>query len=112
MVAPDGEVVVALGMTEPSGGSDVQSIKTTAIRDGDDYVINGQKVFITAGHAADLIVLACKADPSEKANGVSLILVETDRPGFERGRLLDKIGMKAHDTAELFFSNLRVPVTN
>ncbi|MFT7577382.1 MAG: acyl-CoA dehydrogenase [Alphaproteobacteria bacterium] len=107
-----GEVVVALGMTEPSGGSDVQNIKTTAIRDGDDYVINGQKVFITAGHTADLIVLACKTDPSEKARGVSLILVETDRPGFERGRMLDKIGMKAQDTAELFFSNLRVPVSN
>ncbi len=107
-----GEVVIALGMTEPSGGSDVQNIQTTAIRDGDDYVINGQKVFITAGHAADLIVLACKTDPSEKAKGVSLILVETDRSGFERGRMLDKIGMKAQDTAELFFSDLRVPVSN
>ncbi len=107
-----GEVVVALGMTEPSGGSDVQNIQTTAIRDGDEYVINGQKVFITAGHAADLIVLACKTDPSERAKGVSLILVETDRPGFERGRMLDKIGMKAQDTAELFFSDLRVPVSN
>lgn len=107
-----GEVVVALGMTEPSGGSDVQNIQTTAIRDGHDYVINGQKVFITAGHAADLIVLACKTDPSEKARGVSLILVETDRPGFERGRMLDKIGMKAQDTAELFFSDLRVPLSN
>ena len=107
-----GEVIVALGMTEPSGGSDVQNIQTTAIRDGNDYVINGQKVFITAGHAADLIVLACKTDPSEKAKGVSLILVETDRPGFVRGRKLDKIGMKAQDTAELFFSDLRVPVAN
>ncbi|MGI9425037.1 MAG: acyl-CoA dehydrogenase family protein [Hyphomicrobiaceae bacterium] len=107
-----GEVIVALGMTEPSGGSDVQNIQTTAIRDGDDYVINGQKVFITGGHAADLIVLACKTDPSERAKGVSLILVETDRPGFERGRMLDKIGMKAQDTAELFFTDLRVPVSN
>ena len=107
-----GEVIVALGMTEPSGGSDVQNIQTTAIRDGNDYVINGQKVFITAGHAADLIVLACKTDPSEMAKGVSLILVETNRPGFVRGRKLDKIGMKAQDTAELFFSDLRVPVAN
>ena len=77
-----GEVVVALGMSEPSGGSDVQSIRTQAIRDGDDYVINGQKVFITNGHSADLLLLACKTDPKARARGVSLILVETDRPGF------------------------------
>ena len=107
-----GEVVAALGMSEPSGGSDVQNIKTTAIRDGDDYVINGQKVFITNGHAADLVVLACKTDPTARGRGVSLILVETDRPGFERGRLLEKMGCKAQDTAELFFSDLRVPVSN
>ncbi|MGE0313446.1 MAG: acyl-CoA dehydrogenase family protein [Lautropia sp.] len=107
-----GEVVVSLGMSEPSGGSDVQNIRTKAVRDGDEYVINGQKVFITAGHAADLVVLACKTDPSEKARGVSLILVETDRPGFQRGRMLEKIGCKAQDTAELFFSDVRVPVTN
>ena len=107
-----GEIIVALGMTEPSGGSDVQSMRTTAIRDGDDYVINGQKVFITAGFNADLIVLACKTDPKARAKGVSLILVETDRPGFERGRKLEKIGCKGQDTAELFFSDLRVPATN
>ncbi len=107
-----GEVVVALGMTEPSGGSDVQNMRTTALRDGDDYVINGQKVFITAGHSADLLVLACKTDPKARARGVSLILVETDRPGFERGRKLEKIGCKAQDTAELFFNDLRVPVSN
>jgi len=107
-----GEVVVALGMSEPSGGSDVQSIRTQAIRDGDDYVINGQKVFITNGHSADLLLLACKTDPKQKARGVSLLLVETDRPGFTRGRRLEKIGCKAQDTAELFFSDLRVPVTN
>ncbi len=107
-----GEVIVALGMTEPSGGSDVQAMRTTALRDGDDYVINGQKVFITAGFNADLVVLACKTDPKARARGVSLILVETDRPGFERGRKLEKIGCKGQDTAELFFSDLRVPVGN
>ena len=107
-----GEVVVALGMSEPSGGSDVQNIRTQAIRDGDEYVINGQKVFTTNGHTADLVLLACKTDPKQKAKGVSLILVETDRPGFSRGRKLEKIGCKAQDTSELFFSDLRVPVSN
>jgi acyl-CoA dehydrogenase len=107
-----GDVVVALGMSEPSGGSDVQNIRTQAIRDGDDYVINGQKVFTTNGHSADLLLLACKTDPTQKAKGVSMILVETDRPGFTRGRKLEKIGCKAQDTSELFFSDLRVPVTN
>ncbi len=107
-----GEVITALGMTEPSGGSDVQGMKTTARRDGEDYVINGQKVFITAGFNADLVVLACKTDPKAGARGVSLILVETDRPGFQRGRRLEKIGCKAQDTAELFFADLRVPAAN
>ena len=102
-----GDVVVALGMSEPSGGSDVQNIRTQAIRDGDEYVINGQKVFTTNGHSAD-----CKTDPTQKAKGVSLILVETDRAGFTRGRKLEKIGCKAQDTSELFFSDLRVPVSN
>jgi len=107
-----GEVTVALGMSEPSGGSDVQAIRTQAIRAGDEYVINGQKVFITNGFTADLVLLACKTDPTARAKGVSLILVETDRPGFQRGRKLEKIGCKAQDTAELFFSDLRVPVGN
>jgi acyl-CoA dehydrogenase len=107
-----GEVVVALGMSEPSGGSDMQNIRTQAIRDGDEYVINGQKVFITNGHSADLLVLACKTDPKQRARGVSLVLVETNRAGFTRGRKLEKIGCKAQDTAELFFADLRVPVTN
>ncbi len=107
-----GEAIAALGMTEPSGGSDVQNIKTTAIRDGDEYVINGRKVFITAGFNADLVVLTCKTDPSQKAKGVSLIIVETNREGFKRGRKLEKIGLKAQDTAELFFSDLRVPTSN
>lgn len=107
-----GEVITALGMTEPSGGSDLQGMKTVALRDGDEYVINGQKVFITAGFNADLLVLACKTDPKLGAKGVSLILVETDRPGFQRGRKLEKIGCKGQDTAELFFADLRVPVAN
>jgi len=107
-----GEVITALGMSEPSGGSDVQNIRTTAIRDGDDYVINGQKTFTTSGFNADLVVLACKTDPSQSARGISLILVETDRPGFSRGRMLEKIGCKGQDTAELFFEDLRVPVGN
>ena len=107
-----GEVVAALGMSEPSGGSDLQAMRTLARRDGDDYVINGQKVFITNGHSADLLLLACKTDPQARAKGVSLVLVETDRPGFARGRKLEKIGCRAQDTSELFFSDLRVPVTN
>ena len=107
-----GEAIGALGMSEPSGGSDVQAMRTQAIREGDDYVINGQKVFITNGHTADLLVLACKTDPKARGKGVSLILIETDRPGFTRGRKLEKIGCKAQDTAELFFSDLRVPTSN
>ncbi|MEM1073753.1 MAG: acyl-CoA dehydrogenase family protein [Pseudomonadota bacterium] len=108
-----GEVIGALGMTEPTAGSDVQSIKTTAVRDGDDYVINGQKVFITNGGNCDLLVLACKTDPSKGGKGTSLILVPADTPGFRKGnRLLDKIGWKAQDTAELFFDDVRVPVAN
>ncbi len=107
-----GEVVAALGMSEPSGGSDVQAMRTQALRDGDDYVINGQKVFITNGHSADLLVLACKTDPKARAKGVSLILVETTREGFTRGRKLEKLGCKAQDTSELFFADVKVPVTN
>jgi len=107
-----GEVVASLGLSEPSGGSDLKNLRTSAIRDGDEYVINGQKVFITNGTVSDLIVLACKTDPEAGARGVSLILVETDREGFARGRQLDKIGCKAQDTAELFFSDLRVPASN
>jgi acyl-CoA dehydrogenase len=107
-----GDVLACVAMTEPSGGSDLQNIKTTARRVGDDYVINGQKVFITNAQGADLIVLACKTDPKQKAKGISLILVETDRPGVRRGRLLKKIGYKASDTSELFFDDVRVPVTH
>jgi len=107
-----GEVIAALGMSEPSGGSDVQAMRTQAIRDGDDYVINGQKVFITNGHTADLLVLACKTDPKARGKGVSLILVETNRKGFTRGRKLEKMGCRAQDTSELFFADVHVPVEN
>ena len=107
-----GDVVAALGMTEPSGGSDVANMRTQALRDGDDYVINGQKVFITNGHSADIIILAAKTNPKARAKGLSLIIVETDRPGFTRGRKLEKLGCKAQDTSELFFADVRVPVGN
>jgi acyl-CoA dehydrogenase len=107
-----GEAIAALGMSEPSGGSDLAAMKTSAIRDGEDYVVNGQKVFITAGHNADLVVLACKTDPKAGARGVSLLLVETDRAGFRRGRRLEKIGCKAQDTSELFFDDMRIPAAN
>jgi len=107
-----GEVVAALGMSEPSGGSDVKNIRTTAVRDGDDFVVNGQKVFITNGHSADILVLACRTNNDPGAKGISLLLVETNSPGFIRGRKLEKIGCKAQDTAELFFDNVRVPATN
>lgn len=108
----DGSVVTAVAMSEPSGGSDLQHLRTTARRDGTDWVVNGQKVFITSGFVADVIVLACRTNDRPGARGVSLLLVETDRPGFERGRRLEKLGCKAQDTAELFFSDLRVPGAN
>jgi len=107
-----GEAVMAIAMTEPGTGSDLQSIKTTARRDGDEYVINGSKIFITNGISADLVVMVCKTDSSAAAKGTSLILVETNRPGFRKGRNLDKLGMKTQDTAELFLDDVRVPVSN
>ena len=107
-----GEVIAAVGLTEPGAGSDLASIKTSAIRDGDHYVVNGQKTFISNGHNCDLVVLAVKTDPAQRAKGVSLLLVETDRPGFSRGAPLHKLGNKAQDTCELFFDNVRVPVSN
>lgn len=107
-----GRKIVSLGMSEPDAGSDVASIKTSAVRDGDEYVINGGKVFITNGHNADLFIVACKTDPSARAKGISMIIVEADRPGFRRGRMLEKIGLKAQDTAEIFFDDVRVPVSN
>ncbi len=107
-----GDVVMAIAMTEPGTGSDLQGIRTTAIADGDEYVINGSKTFITNGQHADLVIVVCKTDPEAGAAGTSLVLVEADRPGFERGRNLDKVGMKAQDTSELFFNDLRVPREN
>jgi acyl-CoA dehydrogenase len=107
-----GEVITAIAMTEPGAGSDLASIKTTARRDGDDFVISGQKTFITNGHNADLIILVAKTTPEAGRKGVSLFLVETTRPGFSRGRSIEKIGQHAQDTAELFFDNMRVPATN
>jgi alkylation response protein AidB-like acyl-CoA dehydrogenase len=107
-----GESIAAIAMTEPSAGSDLQAIRTTAIRDGDEYVINGQKTFISNGAMADLVVVAVKTDPAARAKGVSLVVVETERKGFSRGRRLKKLGMKAQDTSELFFADVRIPVTN
>lgn len=104
-----GEAIGALGLTEPGAGSDVKEIRTRAVRDGDDYVINGQKVYISNGQLCDIIVLATKTDPAAGARGVSLIAVETDQPGFQRGRNLEKIGLKAQDTSELFFEDVRAP---
>lgn len=107
-----GEVIGAIAMTEPGAGSDLQAVRTTALRDGDELVINGQKTFITNGQNADLVIVVAKTDPSAGAKGTSLVLVETDRGGFKRGRNLEKIGMKAQDTSELFFDNVRVPAAN
>ncbi|NGN92179.1 acyl-CoA dehydrogenase [Nocardioides sp. KC13] len=107
-----GEVVAAVAMTEPGTGSDLQSITTKAIRDGDDYVVNGAKTFITNGNQADMVLVAVKTDPEEKGAGISLVIVPTDTPGFRRGRVLNKIGMKGQDTCELFFDDVRIPATN
>ena len=107
------EMVGALAMTEPSGGSDVQSIKTKAVKDGNVYRLTGQKTFITNGQHANLIIVAAKTDPNEKAKGVSLVVLEIDgAEGFQRGRNLDKIGLKAGDTSELFFDNIAIPPEN
>ncbi|MGU3294193.1 acyl-CoA dehydrogenase family protein [Williamsia sp. M5A3_1d] len=107
-----GEVVGAIAMTEPGTGSDLQAITTRAIRDGDEYVIDGSKTFITNGSQADLIIVVAKTDTSEGAKGISLVLVEGDREGFRRGRVLDKIGQRGQDTSELFFDGVRVPTSN
>jgi len=107
-----GEVVAAIAMTEPGTGSDLQSVRTRAVKDGEDYVIDGQKTFITNGQNADLVILVAKTDPSARAKGVSLILVEAEREGFKRGRNLEKVGMHAADTSELFFESVRVPQSN
>jgi acyl-CoA dehydrogenase len=107
-----GETATAIAMTEPGAGSDLQGIRTSARRDGDDYVLNGSKTYITNGQHADLTIVVAKTDPAAGAKGVSLILVEAERKGYARGRNLDKIGFHSQDTSELFFDDLRVPVTN
>jgi len=108
-----GELVGAIAMTEPGAGSDLQGVKTTAIRDGNQYVINGSKTFITNGQLANFIIVVAKTDPGEGAKGVSLVVVETDEvEGFRRGRNLHKIGMEANDTSELFFDGVKVPGEN
>ncbi|MAG98272.1 MAG: acyl-CoA dehydrogenase family protein [Alphaproteobacteria bacterium] len=107
-----GETIGAIAMTEPGTGSDLQGVKTTAVKDGNHLVINGSKTFITNGQLADLVVVVTKTDEQAGAKGISLVLVETDREGFSRGRNLDKIGLKAQDTSELFFDDVKVPATN
>jgi acyl-CoA dehydrogenase len=107
-----GEAVAAIAMTEPGTGSDLQNVRTKAIREGDEYVVNGAKTFITNGAQADVVVTVVKTNPEEAAAGISLVIVPTDTPGFSRGRVLDKIGMKGQDTSELNFSDVRIPVSN
>ena len=108
-----GELIGAIGMTEPGAGSDLQGLKTRAVRDGDDYLVNGSKIFITNGYLSGLIALVVKTQPGAGAKGTSILMVETaDLEGFRVGRILDKMGMKSQDTAELFFENVRVPAAN
>ena len=107
-----GEKVAAIAMTEPAAGSDLQGVKTTARADGDEFVINGSKTYITNGQNADIILTVCKTNPEAGAKGTSLILVEADRPGFSRGRNLDKVGQWMADTSELFYEDVRVPAGN
>ena len=110
--ACSGELITAIAMTEPGTGSDLQSVKTSAVMDGNHWVINGSKTFISNGQLADLVIVVAKTDPKLGAKGTSLIAVETTTEGFKRGRNLEKIGMKAQDTSELFFDNVRVPADN
>ncbi|WP_194814614.1 acyl-CoA dehydrogenase family protein [Nocardia sp. XZ_19_385] len=108
-----GELVAAIAMTEPGTGSDLKAVRTTAVREGDDYVINGAKTFITNGKHADLVIVVAKTDPAAGAKGISLLVVEVgEATGYRVGRVLDKVGMKGQDTAELFFGDVRVPVGN
>jgi len=112
--AISGETILAIAMTEPSTGSDLAAVRTSARREGDHYVINGSKIFISNGQLADLVIVVTKTDPNAKPahRGISLILVDGNAPGFVRGRKLDKLGFKGQDTSELFFEDCRVPVTN
>ena len=107
-----GEMIGAIAMTEPAAGSDLQGIKTTAVKDGDHWVLNGSKTFITNGWNADLVIVVAKTDATKGYKGISLFIVDTSMTGFTKGKRLKKLGMKAQDTAELFFDNVRVPATN
>jgi long-chain-acyl-CoA dehydrogenase len=107
-----GELITAIAMTEPGAGSDLQGIRSTAIRDGGHYLLNGSKTFISNGQLADLVIVAARTDPDAGYHGISLLVAERGMPGFERGRNLDKIGMHAQDTSELSFTDVRVPVAN
>jgi acyl-CoA dehydrogenase len=107
-----GEMIGAIAMTEPAAGSDLQGVRTTAVRSGDDYVLNGSKTFITNGWLSDLVIVVAKTDPGAGAKGISLLLVERGMAGFEKGQRLKKAGLKAQDTAELFFDQVRVPAAN
>ena len=107
-----GEIITAIAMSEPGAGSDLQGLRTTAVRDGDSFIVNGQKTFITNGINADLVIVVVKTNPAAGAKGTSLLVVERGMEGFERGRNLDKVGLKAQDTSELFFRDVRVPVAN
>lgn len=107
-----GTAIGAVAMTEPGAGSDLKELRTRAIRDGDVYVVNGQKTYISNGQNCDFILLACKTDPAAGAKGVSIVLTPSNLPGFEKGRNLEKIGVKGQDTSELFFADVRVPVAN
>src|SRR6476620_5738703 len=107
-----GELITAIAMTEPSGGSDLAALKTTAVRDGDGWMLNGSKTFITNGYSCDLVVVAARTSPEKGAKGITLFAVEAGMPGFERGRRLDKVGQPEADTSELFFADVRVPDCN
>ena len=107
-----GEMVTAIAMTEPGGGSDLAALRTTAVVDGDDYVLNGSKTFITNGYSADLVLVAARTDPTKGSKGITLFAVEDGMAGFTRGRKLDKVGQVESDTAELFFDSVRVPSSN
>jgi alkylation response protein AidB-like acyl-CoA dehydrogenase len=107
-----GELWTAIGMTEPSGGSDLANLKTSAVLDGDAYVVNGSKTFITNGFSADLVLVAVRTDPTKRSKGITLLAIEEGMPGFTRGRKLDKVGQDEADTAELFFTDVRVPLAN
>jgi acyl-CoA dehydrogenase len=108
----NGDIVTAIAMTEPGTGSDLQGVKTTAVLDGDHYILNGSKTFITNGQMADLVIVVAKTDPAAGAKGTSLLLVEAGFEGFDKGQNLEKIGMKAQDTSELFFQDVKVPKEN